>query len=472
MKSRAAAIGKSVLRWGIAVLGIAYVISLITWSDRVYVLNPATNLPQEMTLAEHVEDDAAAFPVQGGQPVPRAQVVNSATGNGKTIKLKSADGTVGPEVPLAALDLSFGDNRKARVERLLVQKDGRGVWLTPAEVTDFHLKVPNPRVQIGVKTLLSRANPWLLVASLAVFPVTFIVTTFRWHRLLAGLDIHLPLGRVFILNVVGNFYNTFMPAGSTGGDLLKAWYASRQTPHRTSAVMSVIIDRIIGLLALVLMGGTMAAVMWLRGNPATDPTARMCRYVALMSAAIFLGSAVGAGVLASSRIRRGLGLSKLIKKLPKQDFIEKIVHVGRQYKRRPGLIVWAILITLPVHLAVVVAAMFAGKAFGLPISNGYYFVIVPVVVLVGAIPISPQGAGVMEYFAFQLISRQGGNVAHALVLTMSIRLIHIIWNLSGGIFVLRGGYHAPSEKEQAELEQSTDNDAVAEPPVSRDAAGA
>ena len=44
--------------------------------------------------------------------------------------------------------------------------------------------------------------------------------------------------RVAVLNLVGMFYNTFMP-GSTGGDLVKAYYASKHTPWRTRAVMSV-----------------------------------------------------------------------------------------------------------------------------------------------------------------------------------------------------------------------------------------
>jgi hypothetical protein len=34
---------------------------------------------------------------------------------------------------------------------------------------------------------------------------------------------------------------------------------------------------------------------------------------------------------------------------------------------------------------------------------------------------------------------------------MSIRLVQILWNLTGGIFVLRGGYQAPTESEQQEL---------------------
>ena len=60
------------------------------------------------------------------------------------------------------------------------------------------------------------------------------------------------------------------------------------------------------------------------------------------------------------------------------------------------------LLAFPVHVASILSATFAGKAFGLPLTPLYYWAVVPVIALVGAIPISPQGAGVMEFFAVQL----------------------------------------------------------------------
>jgi uncharacterized membrane protein YbhN (UPF0104 family) len=103
--------------------------------------------------------------------------------------------------------------------------------------------------------------------------------------------------------------------------------------------------------------------------------------------------------------------------------------------------------------------MFAGMAFGLPLHWDYYWVCVPVIVLAGSIPISPQGAGVMEAFAILLTQRQGVTVSQAFALAMSIRLVQIIWNLTGGLFVLRGGFHAPTESETKELEtDDEDND--------------
>jgi hypothetical protein len=58
----------------------------------------------------------------------------------------------------------------------------------------------------------------------------------------------------------------------------------------------------------------------------------------------------------------------------------------------------------------------------------------------------------MEYFAIKLLEPQGVTVAQAFALTMSIRLTQIFWNLTGFFFVVRGGFHTPTQSEQKQVE--------------------
>jgi hypothetical protein len=67
----------------------------------------------------------------------------------------------------------------------------------------------------------------------------------------------------------------------------------------------------------------------------------------------------------------------------------------------------------------------------------------------------------MEFFAVLLTSRQGASVSEAFALCMSIRLVQIFWNLWGGLFVIKGGYHALTPKEQESIESDDDTN---EPP--------
>ena len=118
-----------------------------------------------------------------------------------------------------------------------------------------------------------------------------------------------------VLTMVGAFYNTFMP-GSTGGDVLKAYYASKHTTHRTRAVLSVIIDRVIGLLALIIMGGVMASIQYWRSPLPDDPVTRACRRVAIGSALILLAVIGGMLIFFTPALRRLLGVDYLLARLP------------------------------------------------------------------------------------------------------------------------------------------------------------
>jgi uncharacterized protein (TIRG00374 family) len=349
-------------------------------------------------------------------------------------------------------------NDNPKVDQLLVRVKGAatGQRIAPNQTDPpFVLKAPRPRVTVGIIHMVQSANGWLLALAVTFFPITFVITSYRWERLLRAVDVHMGLGRAFVINMVGAFYNTFMP-GSTGGDVLKAWYAAKQTEHhKMHAVVSVVLDRIIGLLALVMVGGVMASLQYLRDPNLSNPTSRVCFQVALLCAAIMASVVLAIPIMFNPTIRSYLGFDFILDRLPAtaRHHFERAREVLRIYRANRGLLLWALFITIPVHVTVVLSALVCGRAFGLEIQPWYYFTIVPVIVLAGSIPISPQGAGVMEITAIQLTKTQGTSVTQAVALTLCIRVVQILWNLSGGIFVLRGGYHAPSESEQKEMEK-------------------
>jgi uncharacterized protein (TIRG00374 family) len=429
----------TLLRWGIAVAGIAFVVSKISLHDRAQLLD-SHNRPVTVTLKQPPGDNFSTVEVSAPAEYAgvhnRSELVNKP--DLKTVTLQD-----GSTIRLLGVDLS--DDLK-KPQRLLVQdndaSDGR--WISPDVVRGgYVIHTPYPLIDAGINGMVAKASPWYLLGSLLIFPLTYLITSYRWDLLLKVLEIKMRLSRAFVLNMVGAFYNTFMP-GSTGGDLLKAYYASKLTTHKTRAWMSVIVDRVLGLLALVILGGVSAATQW--HVPA-------CRKVALGSGAIIGGTAAGLIVVYTPLLRRLVGLDFILKRLPMQKHVQAAVESMELYRKRPWTSVWSLIVSLPVHGTVVVSAMLAGLAFGILQGHWeYYWVAVPVIVLSGSIPISPQGVGVMEGFAILLLRPQGGTIAQAFALTMCIRVVGILWNLTGGIFVLRGGFHALTDDEQHSIQ--------------------
>lgn len=434
-------IASFVFRWGIAVVGIWWVVANMSIADHALMLD-GHGRPVEVEVLEELPGGQYRIASGGtSQVVGEAELINDK--DRKTLTLRD-----GARVSMLAMDLAGQKNEIVR--RILVadRPDGEGRWIAPAEVAGgFQLKVPNPKVEVGLGRMIRQAAPWKLVLAVAIFPITILLTSVRWERLLGALGTQLTPWRAMALNWVGLFYNTFIPMGSTGGDLIKAYYASTYTSRKTPAVLSVFIDRVIGLIVLIILGGTMAGMYFAFSPDKRDPAVGACLNVAIMGGLILAGTALGLVVAFNPTLRQLLGVDRILSRLPMQNQVRAAVEVMATYRQRPGLMIWAMVVTVPVHLTVIVSALLAGKAFALPLSWSYYFVVVPVVVLVGAIPISPQGAGVMEFFAINLTQRQGATVSQAFALTMSIRMVQIFWNLVGGVFLVTGHYRAPKKEE-------------------------
>src|SRR6266550_1579807 len=320
MNQRAKKWIKFVLRWGIAVVGIWWVVAQMEFRDRVWILDGKNHpVPAKLSAYADKGEQSAVFeihdPIDGHKKVvPRNQVVSRPDQKEMVVAYYPAGTTraTTSETHGKLLALELSDDLK-RVQRILVEDSerGEGTWIAPFQLkTPYLLRVPHPKLEVGIFTLVWLANPYLLILCVLIFPVTFLITTYRWHALLEALDIHIGLGRAFVLNMVGAFYNTFMP-GSTGGDVLKAYYVASHTHRRTRAVMSVLVDRAIGLVALVIMGGGMAAYKYLTAGP-DDPAAHACGKIALSSARIVFGTAGGLVVFYQPTLRRVFGLDWMI----------------------------------------------------------------------------------------------------------------------------------------------------------------
>jgi glycosyltransferase 2 family protein len=464
-----------ILRWGIALVGGWYILSNLSWNDYVMVADGA-GLPVKVQLVKEQEGNDAAFTVWWRDPqgqwmertVDRSQLITRPDYEKITIK----DAATGAPVELHALGRRVKTDQPQ--ERWpLVAIPPRGLWerywntyppgTAAREVEIRDIVTPTaaglqyPVIEEGLKRRVMHANAWLLVGAMAIFPFVFLLTTYRWWMLMRMVHIRMTLRRTFTINMVGNFYNSFL-LGSTGGDVIKAIYAARNTTHRTRAVVSVMVDRVIGLYALIILAGAVAGSMWLatRGDIEHAAVTLRCRQVFVVSSGILACTAVGLAIY-YSRLRQWLGIDWIMARLPMQKHVKKVRETMDLYGKHPWAVLGTVLITLPVHSIVVVSTSLACIAFGLPLEWWYYWVVVPITVLSAAIPISPQGAGVMEFVAYVLMRSQGATVTDVVALTMSIRIIQILWNITGGIFVIRGGFGQINDA-QRELEEDLQRD--------------
>ena len=195
------------LRWGVAAVGVWLVVKNMSLHDKALViLDHTTNQPVSVTLSRMVSEDSQVFPVIDPAnasrviQVPREDVLNAPDEKKVNRVVPGAPAGTARSVTLLGVDLTGDLSKNPIPSRLLIRDNSTGVsqsvaqWIPAAEAPAYVVKVPTPREQVGLETLVKGARPSLLWAALLVFPITFLITSYRWHELLKPLDIHIGLG--------------------------------------------------------------------------------------------------------------------------------------------------------------------------------------------------------------------------------------------------------------------------------------
>ncbi len=266
---------------------------------------------------------------------------------------------------------------------------------------------------------------------------TFAIT--RWWWLLKANDLPVGYWDATRFAWIGIFFNSMVP-GQTGGDAIKAVYVMKRCRgDRVAALVSVIVDRVMGLGSMSLLAA-IAVLFYL-----DEPDFRGLALViwGILAAVLLLGV-----IAFSRRIRSLVRLKWLIQKVPGRfsHLLQRFDHAVFFYRsHKAGMFFW-MLAGMGSHCVNVFCVYFIGEALGMGVQLQDYFVLVPVILIVSAIPIGPNGWGVGEAmfgYLFQNFTA-GGVGAHAAqtIYTRAVSLsllyrVHLtLWSLLGGLILL------------------------------------
>src|SRR5437660_4170644 len=119
---------------------------------------------------------------------------------------------------------------------------------------------PNKRAQMALALRLADYR-WI-AAAISFYVIVELAAAARWQILLKVQGINLSIPRMTGLFFIGMFFNQFLPGG-TGGDIIKSYYLLKETPDKKAgALLAVVFDRFIGLVALVAITATLIALRY------------------------------------------------------------------------------------------------------------------------------------------------------------------------------------------------------------------
>ncbi len=286
------------------------------------------------------------------------------------------------------------------------------------------------RIERGIKTVVASTQwTWMGAAILIFAPVPFILG-WRLKMLLSTQEIAISYRDSLLLTFAGNFFNFTLP-GTTGGDLYKAYHIAKRTHKRTEGVTIVILDRVFGLISFLLLA---AATIIAAQN--TSVIGEFGTYVGYLMLVLIVS-----GLLYfSERVRRFFRFDHWLGKLPFADKLHRIDGTAFALRRHPRQSAGSLLITIVSHFFLITSIYFLARSFGInPLPDrgaGQLYVAIMISSVVGylfaAVPISFQGFGLFEAVFIKVLVEGGWCDASAMViLTLSSRLVQILWSLPG-----------------------------------------
>jgi len=230
----------------------------------------------------------------------------------------------------------------------------------------------------------------LIVLSFLIMLVAILVTFYRWKLLLKGQNIMLSNKEIISLGFIGIFFTSVMP-GAVGGDIIKSVYIAKKVKGRTvSSVLTVLLDRIIGLAALIMICsvGLLINLKTVLHNTELTSLGTII-FISMLATIImtFFGL--------SRRVRSNVFFNKLINKLPLSGFINKGYDSFHAYRDNHKYLTYSLLLSFVNHALNITIFYLIALALGFDQLGIFaYFFIVPLGLITMAIPLTPAGIGV------------------------------------------------------------------------------
>jgi uncharacterized membrane protein YbhN (UPF0104 family) len=277
--------------------------------------------------------------------------------------------------------------------------------------------------QIGLgetMAVLRSADLRLLVAAFVLFLISLVIRAGRWAVLLWALKLRVSFRRLVYLYFVGTFFNSFLPSGF-GGDVARAVELTQDTPP-PAAVGTVLVDRMTGLLVLLMLG-----LMALPFSIAHLPLWLVWLLVVV----------AGGGLVGGALILEGRWLRRATTWLPDRLSLAGSGTLGRIYAAVSGCgwraIGQALAISLIFNLINILINFLCGRAVGIDLGLGYFFVTAPLISISLMIPVSIGGIGVRDWVVVALFDPVGVSSNTAASMSLSLYAVSAAAGLVGGL---------------------------------------
>ena len=257
---------------------------------------------------------------------------------------------------------------------------------------------------------LRTIDPLFLLLSLVLQAVALVVTTFRWQLIMHRLEIYVPFRHCVIQQLIGTAAGVITPGQL--GEFIKVLYLGSYGYAVPESALSVVVDRLFDLSMLFLFGLIGLAVLF-RVPPGL--TAALATGICIL---------VGGGLLfARNREKSAQTLATVVAKISPQAYKETVHknthHLAQLVGKFNLSLLAACALLSTVNYGLLLLRIYCMALSVHVVAPFWYLAMaIPLLRLVGLIPISISGIGTRDITMIYLLGRVGVPQEASLVLSI------------------------------------------------------
>lgn len=280
----------------------------------------------------------------------------------------------------------------------------------------------------GSLELAESARPALMVVAILLLLAERILSVVKWLLLLRIKGAAITFWRLLVINFIGGFWGLVLPS-SVSADIVRGYYLSKSTANVSLAVTSMLLDRLMGALSLIFLGCISAGMV---GDTFGLSHARGIAAAVAATCALFIALLFHNGFIhwVNTCIIQRVAAGKIA------GIARQWLAACFEYRQYPATLFASFLLTLFVQMMRVLVFYVVALSFGVAVSAIYYFIFVPLIMLLIMLPVSINGIGIREGSFVAFFKLLGVPSSEAFIISFAVSVLTTLITAFGGIIYM------------------------------------
>ncbi len=274
-----------------------------------------------------------------------------------------------------------------------------------------------------ISELLLSINPWLFILAFTIALSRNIFGGFRWKILLRTKKYHFSVIGLTKYYLISLYFNFFLPT-AVGGDVARGYYLSKQGVGKKDVIGSIIIERALGIAALVSFS-TLSLFFCYNVINSKIKIIVIILDICCLTLVFFYEK--------TDLLLEKILPDSIIRKLQK---LFNLIQNIKDYGKSPTILLYGFFVSIIFQVFSIFSIYLISISLGSSVSFIYFLLLLPIIWLITMIPITINGLGLREGAFIFLFTEIGMAKEMAMAISLLFLLQTIIQGMIGGIFFL------------------------------------